>query len=235
MAFGRSLLASSAFSTLAMVVLVTGVVNGRNTNTIVTVPSANVLPHVNDPVQLSDGDLVFRAGRDMMSKIVLSKGEASQFSHVGIVILRDSDVLVVHAMPNEVGSKGGVLIDTLESFTSKENATDVAFYRMKNLDVSGSKRIRAYLLAQVGKPFDDKFLMSEDDSMYCTELAIKALSVSGQNVAEFVPRTNVMTLTEPVVPPDYLRKSSHIERLSAGTNRERAANNALSTSTWFGK
>ncbi|KXK43663.1 MULTISPECIES: YiiX/YebB-like N1pC/P60 family cysteine hydrolase [Nitrosomonas] len=163
---------------------------------------------------LSDGDLVFRTGRDIMSRLVLSQGDSSRFSHVGIILKQESDLVVVHALPGEGTSPGGVLVEPLSVFAASDNASDIGFYRIKGIDANARNSIREYVLRQIGKPFDNDFLLSEDEKMYCTELVLKALSAAGISVVTSMPHIQVMLITEPVEPPDYLRRLSQIEAIA---------------------
>lgn len=160
---------------------------------------------------LSDGDLVFRTGRDMMSRMVLSQGDSPQFSHVGIILVLRSGIVVVHAIPGDTSSSGGVLMEPLSSFGSFENASDIGFLRVKGIDANARREIREYALRQIGKPFDYEFLLSEDVRFYCTELVLKSLSAAGINLKNSLQYISVMLLSEPLIPPDYLRRSSRLE------------------------
>jgi hypothetical protein len=161
--------------------------------------------------QLSDGDLVFRTGRDLMSRLVLSQGELPRFSHVGIILVGDNSVVVVHAIPEEAQTAGGVLSEPLSSFCSLENALDVGFYRFISMDEISRRKVRQYALQQVGKPFDYDFLYSDETRFYCTELVLKALAAAEINIVDSLQHIQVMLLGEPVVPPDYLRRSKLLE------------------------
>jgi|GEM_PF-3096804 len=163
---------------------------------------------------LSDGDLVFRTGRDIMSRLVLSQGDSSRFSHVGIILKQESGPVVVHALPQNGTSPGGVLTEPLRVFAASDNASDIGFYRIKDIDANARNSIREYVMRQIGKPFDNDFLLSEDEKMYCTELVLKALSAAGISVATFMPHIQVMLITEPVEPPDYLRRLSQMETIA---------------------
>lgn len=68
-------------------------------------------------------------------------------------------------------------------------------------------------MKQIGKPFDYAFLLSEDDKLYCTELALKSLASAGIDISASLPYIQVMMLAEPVIPPDYLRRSPQLERI----------------------
>lgn len=164
--------------------------------------------------ELADGDLVFRTGRDMMTRLVLSQGESSRFSHVGIIVKQGKKTYVVHALPHDNLSQGGVQIEPLVLFASTENAAEIGFYRIKNIDLMSQQKIRIYALQQLGKPFDNAFRFSDDTEFYCTELVLKALAAGGIDLSKSIMSIEVFMLSEPVFPPDYLRRSSILKLLT---------------------
>lgn len=168
--------------------------------------------------ELADGDLVFRTGRDVMARLVLSQGESPRFSHVGVIVKQGESAFVIHAFPHDGSTEGGVQMESLSLFASTENAADVGFYRVKNIDEISRQKVRAYALRQIGKPFDNAFIFSEDAHFYCTELALKALAAGGIDLSKSIQHVDVPTLTEPVFPPDNLRRSSRLEAIMP--NRE---------------
>jgi hypothetical protein len=180
-------------------------------------PSTSLVSPANrrwqEHVDLSDGDLFFRTGRDLMSRLVLSQGQTPRFSHVGLTVKIGPEVFVIHAVPRDGHSNGGVLLEPLARFASVANAADVGVYRIRGITNDARARIREYVLRQVGKPFDDAFSLSDDRRMYCTELVLKALAAGGIDLAATVPYIRVMLLTEPVVPPDSLRLSPLVQPL----------------------
>jgi len=164
----------------------------------------------NIPENLSNGDLVFRKGTDLISRCVLSQGESPRFSHVGVIVLSGSGVFVVHSLPGGTKSVNGVQMEPLSSFISSENASEVAFYRAVGVNKRSRADIRKYLLKQIGKPFDEKFQLSDDSRMYCSELVVKAFRNAGMNIFEKLPTIKVMLVDEPVLPPGYLCRSYHL-------------------------
>ena len=167
-------------------------------------PAHGVMLPANVNEQVAEGDFIFRAGRDIISALVMSQSDTRQYSHVGVILKRDGRALVVHALPREGTFAGGVVVETLEVYASKENASSVGVYRIEGLDQGDIGLIREYLLGQVGKPFDDSFSMKDEGAMYCTELAVKAYASAGIDLAGRVGRVEVMTMPEPVVLPDAL-------------------------------
>lgn len=166
------------------------------------------------PKGLVDGDLVFRRGYDLISRMVLAQGVSSRFSHVGVIIIYESRVFVVHSLPREIASTGGVQMEPLSSFISCKDASDVAFYRVNGIDDKARVSIRKYVLRQMGKSFDENFILSDDKKIYCTELVVNALEVAKIDILKELPTIKVMLISEPVLPPDYLRRSKHFRVLN---------------------
>ena len=177
------------------------------------VPAVAKLTPPLDTTLLEDGDLVFRAGRDMSARLVLTQGESPRFSHVGVVIRRDGDLFVVHAVPGSEASQGGVLVEPLTQFVSPKAAAGIGYYRIKGLQKEAAQKLRSYALSQIGKPFDLDFQYSDDASVYCTELVLKAVSAAGVELAQSIRSVRIMTIHEQVFPPDYLSRSARLETI----------------------
>lgn len=204
----------SLFVTL-MLPIVVGWWSFRSTSVERVLISATVVKTLLSTDHLLDGDLVFRTGRDLASRLVLAQGETERFSHVGVVLRERLGPVVVHALPADGATLGGVIVEPLASFASSENAVDFGAYRIRSITSPARQQIRDYLLRQLGKPFDDEFKLSDDREMYCTELALKSLTAAGIDVSGSLPPLQVMMLPEPVVPPDYLRRSRYLYAVSA--------------------
>jgi uncharacterized protein YycO len=162
------------------------------------------LPAIAIPTgNLQSGDLIFRRGRDLMSGIVLAQKEGAHYSHVGVIVREGADVFVVHAIPADgTAPLSGVVKEPLQAFAAGDLASAIAIYRAP-LAAAQRAAVQAYALRQVGKPFDTGFAMSDDASLYCTELAVKALHAGGQRLLELQTLT-VGVIAEPVIAPDAL-------------------------------
>jgi len=169
------------------------------------------------PVELLDGDLVFRRGVDAIGRMVLRYGDRPRFSHVGMVVRDAGETLVVHALPETPGNNGGVRVDRLVTFSSPLRAADIGYYRLGQLTPAQRREIHRFLLEHIGTPFDLRFEYSTDDSMYCTELVLKALAQVGVEVAPSLDTVRVITVDEPAFAPDALRQSEQLEELVSTT------------------
>lgn len=214
MVFGKSLLQNKGvfFVVFAIVLLIFATIYP---NSVKPIASKKIEPLLKLNIQkLFDGDLIFRKGRDLISSLVLTQGDSAQFSHVGVIVKRGGQVSVIHSLPEDANSASGVQIESLSAFTSFNNASDIAIYRLKGIDGKMRNKITEYILQQVGKPFDADFLLSTDDRMYCTELVVKAFAIAGVELAANVESIKIMLIDELVIPPDHLRRSTRLVRLS---------------------
>lgn len=165
-----------------------------------------------DISNLSNGDLIFRKGRDLVSSLILSQGRSAQFSHVGIIVKNGDIISVIHSLPETTKLVSGVQMELLSSFISFDNASDIAVYRLKGIDNRVRQKVTEYSLQQIGKPFDSYFLLSTDTHIYCTELAIKAYASANIKFKRLVP-INIMMIDELVIPPDHLRQSESLDNI----------------------
>lgn len=120
------------------------------------------------------GDLVFRQGVDAVSVAVLATKPLSQYSHIGLIMLKGKQVLVIHAAPAEDKLEvDGVKIETLALFSQSNRATHIAVMRVSN-DRAIGKLATKNALKYLGRPFDTAFNLQNEDSIYCTELVARA-------------------------------------------------------------
>ncbi|HET9227496.1 MAG TPA: YiiX/YebB-like N1pC/P60 family cysteine hydrolase [Thermoanaerobaculia bacterium] len=133
-----------------------------------------------DPSSVLPGDLVFRRGRSMISRAVLSIDGKSEFSHVGIAL---SEGRIVHAVPPEEDNPGGVVEDALETFLTPELASAAAVYRPSDPGIGFRAAARAWEYARRRRPFDSGFDLSTPGAVYCTELVWRAYLEEGVDLA----------------------------------------------------
>lgn len=142
-------------------------------------PPPRLVPIRIEPSAVSPGDLVFRRGRSLVSRAVLSVDGRSEYSHVGIVASAGTSTEVVHAIPPEEGKPGGVVAEPLESFLAPELASAAAVYRPRDSRVGVRAAARAWTYARPRRPFDSGFDLSTPGAVYCTELVWRAYLEEG--------------------------------------------------------
>lgn len=169
------------------------------------IPSATVPTEVLEEAR--EGDLIFRRGQDLMSRMVLAGEAGSHFSHVGLLVWQDSMWMVLHALPDEGPAAGGVRLEPLTTFITPDKAAAWAVYGHPEVRaLAGSVAVEDY----VGLPFDAAFVWSDASRLYCTELVVRAWSGMGVEVADELSFLTAPLLAEPVLAPDALL---HLEGL----------------------
>lgn len=122
---------------------------------------------------------MFRRGRSMISRAVLSLDGKSEYSHVGIAVSDGHQLRVVHALPPEEKNPGGVIAEPLESFLIPELASAAAIYRPRDSGIGVRAAARAWRYARPRTPFDSGFDLSTPGAVYCTELVWRAYLEEG--------------------------------------------------------
>ena len=145
-----------------------------------TAESGRSSPLSYDWRSLRTGDVIFRRGLSVVSNIVLAADQRLPYSHVGIVIVEDPRVWIVHASPDEPqGSDGSVMVEQLSEFLGPDRASAAAVYRTGDHISAGRAAATAREYAKHSLPFDRAFDLSTADSLYCTELVWRAYLAAG--------------------------------------------------------
>ena len=171
----------------------------------------SILP---DSVQLRPGDVVFRRGNAIVSRIVIAADRGSSYSHVGIVVDSSGVPMIVHAVPDEPDYEGDpdrVKMDRPERFFSSEYACRGEVCRCTDSTVARRAAEIAVGIYRSGMLFDDDYDDSDTTRMACTELVSYAYSRAGLTLTD-APRHRIslpMVSTNCHFPSDLL-KSPHL-------------------------
>jgi hypothetical protein len=120
------------------------------------------------PESLLSGDVICRyaAGRwsDLFRDFSIRD---PRFSHVGIVLVSDDGVQVIHASADDTTGHGLVKRERISAFL--ETAVAAAAFRHRDANVVGVK-VALAAASQIGKPFDARFNLGCQEAFYCSEL-----------------------------------------------------------------
>ena len=186
-----------------------------------------------------NGDLVFRRGRDLVSRMVLEMDDASRYSHVGLIYRAGSQLFVIHAVPAENSAeRNEVKMEPFQVFASASRATEIAIYRLREMNDSTHSAVaskaadHALRLAAAHTPFDSEFDLSTPDALYCTELVWHVYKMAGVDLVD----GNFDALQIPFrsgeyVLPSTLLKSPHLVRVYDSTRTNRTRKNTITKST----
>jgi hypothetical protein len=146
--------------------------------------------HPGAQIKLQTGDILFRekSSENISTAIdqVTQTSGATHFSHVGLVEVTDTGIVVLHASP-----EGGTCIVSLEEFLHPEGeSVTVIAYRLKNewqkAIPSAIKKVHQML----GKPYNFSYILS-DTAHYCSEFIYLAFA------ADSVFKLEPMTFKDP--------------------------------------
>lgn len=132
---------------------------------------------------LKDGDLVTRSDNDFESATLQNFSHTDKsFSHSGIVFKEDSIFYVYHAMAGAENPSGKCRKDPFDSFVNPLKKTGLGIFRY---ELTSTEMDKFHRIIQENEkkqiPFDLMFNISNDDSLYCSEMIYKALKKSTGN------------------------------------------------------
>ena len=151
-------------------------------------PAYQATPLVVDAHGLRAGDLVFRRGESLTSRMVLTADPRSAYSHVGILYAGEDGLLVIHAIPGDDFSTPTPLrVEPLASFTEAASAVGVRRLGEAEATVYAEDAARIALsYARDSVLFDAGFSLQSSEAMYCTELVWRAYREAGLDLVDGV-------------------------------------------------
>lgn len=164
---------------------------------------------------VADGDIIFRRGSSMASRVVLMSDPDSDYSHTGIVHIRDSVIRVVHAAPGEYhNDSAAVKSESLATFTKPALASKVGLVRVKSAHKTSSELASrtAYGYYCRNVLFDKAYDLQDTAALYCTELIWQAYLHAGVDlVNSHFDKLNALVKTADFILPSSLFYSPYIE------------------------
>lgn len=123
---------------------------------------------------LQEGDVVFRRGTGLASRIVLTADSKGIYSHTGILKKKKDKWYVIHAVPGEPDFKDEpdrVKMEEIEKFFTPSKAISGAVMRVEGDSATccrAAARAESFYKANV--LFDHHYNLEDTTEMYCTEL-----------------------------------------------------------------
>jgi hypothetical protein len=133
-------------------------------------------------VELHEGDVVFRRGSGLTSRVVIGVDSQGAYSHVGIVVDSAGTKMIVHAVPDEHDYEGDidrVKMDKPEVFFSDVRALCGEVLRHIDAEAGRKAASEAVALYRRRIPFVHDYDDSDTTRMYCTELVTYAYRKAG--------------------------------------------------------
>ena len=124
---------------------------------------------------MRSGDLVCRLGNGYFSGIFRRfSGESERFSHIGVFHREGDSCFVIHADADELNGVGSVRMESLSEFLRQSH--DHQFYRFTTDSIRCGVDLIAHDYFRQGIPFDNRFDLASNSSLYCTELVAVAIN-----------------------------------------------------------
>jgi len=138
-----------------------------------------------DQIELKEGDIVFRRGSSLASRVVLASDTRGMYSHIGIVVRKGNEFRIVHAVPGESDPEqpDRVRMDRIAAFFAFDRAVSGRVMRMEMGD-----SLRAKLASKALKYFNNKTLfdhhydLTDSTELYCTELIWQVFNTVGIDI-----------------------------------------------------
>jgi len=137
---------------------------------------------------LQEGDIVFRRGISIASRVVLLAGKEGGYSHIGIIVKDSLDWKVIHAVPGETDKNNPEEIikkEFLSQFFAPDRAVAGAIFRLDTMESIGFQAAqKAKILFERKLLFDHQYDLEDSSKMYCTELIYFVYKYAGIDISE---------------------------------------------------
>jgi uncharacterized protein YycO len=117
------------------------------------------------PLVLQTGDVLLQTSRSSRS-LLIQRASRSKYSHVGLVEVTPHGIYVVEAI-------APVSRTPLAAWAARGVGRAVTVLRPKGLDAATRGRVLAEASRHLGKPYDARYRW-DDETLYCSELVVKA-------------------------------------------------------------
>lgn len=157
---------------------------------------------------LRNGDLVLRRGRSVESFAVCILDKNRDYSHIGIVCIENKVPYIIHIVPDQPDR---VRKDLPEIFLSNGNASHFKVLR-SDFETEKLKKVSEAASGFFNRKFtfDNKYDLSTDTVLYCTELIIKAFKYNNITFPDIFPQNiKLLTGSYKIIMPGSFLENSH--------------------------
>ena len=161
-----------------------------------------------DETILQEGDIIFRRGTSIASRVVLAADKEAGYSHIGIIVKDTAGWRVIHAVPGETDKEYPEEIikkETLPQFFAPKKAVSGAIFRLDTIERVGVLAAeKAQVLFERKLLFDHKYDLEDSTKMYCTELIFFVFKYTGIDISEGRRSSYPAIQGEFILPSDIL-------------------------------
>lgn len=162
--------------------------------------------------KLKQGDIAFRKGEGFVSDVVLYNDADGLYSHIGLIVIHNDSIKVVHSVPGE-GDYDGVKIEPIEMFYATSRAVKGEVVRMELNDEQRRAIGEIAIKKGIDKiEFDHDYNLNDTTQVYCTELIKLLFNHIGINIVEGrSTRVNIPGMSgDYIMPSDVYRNKKLI-------------------------
>jgi len=161
-----------------------------------------------DETILQEGDIVFRRGTGIASRIVLAADKEGGYSHIGIIVKEAEGWKVIHAVPGETDKEYPEEVikkESLSQFFAPKKAVSGAIFRLDTIEtIALLAAEKAQIVFARNLLFDHKYDLEDSTKMYCTELIFFVFKHAGIDISGGRRRTYPALQGEFILPSDVL-------------------------------
>lgn len=156
---------------------------------------------------LAEGDLAFRCGRGLFSRIVTTAEEEGVYSHIGLVVKDGDRWKVAHAVPGEREFKGDfdrVKLEDVETFFAPGRAFRGCLVRT-GTPIPDRLPAKAIKAARDSVEFDGDYDLLDSTKVYCTEFVWRLFMDEGVDLSEGRRTSvNVIGISGDIILPEHI-------------------------------
>ena len=169
-------------------------------------------------VTLQEGDVIFRKGTGMASRVVTTADNDGVYVHVGIVVRKGNALMVVHAVPDEHDFDGDVdrvKLDSLDRFYSESYASRGEIMRHGDSIAASMAARKALEVDERGTVFDNDYDDEDTLRLCCTELIKFVYASTGHPLGDVNKHTmKVLNITTNCSFPSDLQRSKYLRTIT---------------------
>lgn len=164
--------------------------------------------------EMREGDLAFRCGQGIISRVVTSAEDNCVYSHVGVLVKTNGEWKIVHAVPGEHEYKGDfdrVRINAPEEFFASGKAFRGCLIHTGLSDSTAIHTIskKAVEAAENRLEFDNEYDCGDSSKTYCTEFVWRLYKDCGIDLSEGRRKSlNTFYIKGEIILPEHLLQYS---------------------------
>ncbi len=149
--------------------------------------------------KIKSGDLLFRQGRSLESHVVLLADLNGDYSHVGMAVDVNGEIMVAHAVPTDDEIEY-LQLDEIDDFFNYEKAEHGAICRFKMTDEQRqiiNKKALGFVNDKM--EFDGEYNTEDQSKLYCSEYVWEVYKEIGWDISRGKRSKIEMLLTRTIV------------------------------------